>query len=106
MKPAVDAAFVGKERRFNRRFARMRSHYLVWLGACTPASGWKKGQVENRVGTLRQRPLTPRRRAKTLEEANECLREGVIVRARQTPHPDRRRPAGAGARWSLSSGGP
>lgn len=29
MKTAVDAVFVGKERKFNRRFAQMCSHYLV-----------------------------------------------------------------------------
>jgi transposase len=47
MKTAVETIFVGKERKFNRRFAQMRSHYLVEPVACTPASGWEKGQVEN-----------------------------------------------------------
>ena len=49
MKTAVDAVFVGKERRFNRRFLQMCGHYLVEPEACTPAAGWEKGQVENRV---------------------------------------------------------
>ena len=49
MKTAVDAVFLGKDRRFNRRFARMCGHYLVEPVACTPASGWEKGQVENLV---------------------------------------------------------
>ena len=52
MTTAVDAVFVGKERRFNRRFLRMCSHYLVEPTACTPAAGWEKGQVENQVGNI------------------------------------------------------
>ncbi|PWC57095.1 transposase [Azospirillum sp. TSH7] len=90
MKTAVDAVFVGKERRFNRRFAQMCSHYLVEPVACTPASGWEKGQVENQVGTLRQRLFTPRLRAKTLEEVNDRLHDEVIVWAQQTSHPEDR----------------
>ena len=50
MKTAVDAIFVGKDRAYNRRFQQMCSHYLVEPVACTPASGWEKGQVENQVG--------------------------------------------------------
>lgn len=88
MKTAVDAVFVGKERRFNRRFAQMCSHYLVEPVAGTPASGWEKGQVKNQVGTVRQRLFTPRLRAKTLEEANERLRDAVIAWAQQTAHPE------------------
>jgi hypothetical protein len=47
MKTAMEAIFVGKQRLFNRRFLQMCSHYLVEPVACTPASGWGKGQVEN-----------------------------------------------------------
>ena len=54
MKTAVDAVFVGKERRFNRRFAQLMSHHLVEPTACTPAAGWEKGQVENQVGVRAQ----------------------------------------------------
>src|SRR6059058_4026503 len=46
MKTAVETIFVGKDRRYNRRFLQMCSHYLVDPVACTPASGWEKGQVE------------------------------------------------------------
>ena len=53
MKTAVDAIFVGKERAYNRRFQQMCGHYLVEPVACTPASGWEKGQVENQVGVVR-----------------------------------------------------
>ncbi len=73
MKTAVDAVFVGKERKFNRRFAQMCSHYLVEPTACTPAAGWEKGQVENQVGSLRQRLFIPRPHVKTLEELNRQL---------------------------------
>src|SRR5215210_954936 len=55
MKTAVDAVFIGKDRQFNRRFVRMCGHYLVEPVACTPASGWEKGQVENQVGLVRKR---------------------------------------------------
>ncbi len=44
MKTAVDAVFVGKERVFNRRFLIMCDHYMVEPTACTPASGWEKGE--------------------------------------------------------------
>jgi hypothetical protein len=43
-KTAVEAVFIGKDRQFNRRFLRMCGHYLVEPTACTPASGWEKGQ--------------------------------------------------------------
>ena len=50
MKTAVETVFIGKDRQYNRRFLRMCGHYLVEPVACTPASGWEKGQVENQVG--------------------------------------------------------
>jgi transposase len=59
MKTAVETVFVGKDRQFNRRFLQMCGHYLVEPTACTPASGWEKGQVENQVGNLRERLFTP-----------------------------------------------
>jgi transposase len=73
MKTAVDAVFVGKDRLYNRRFLQMCSHYLVEPVACTPASGWEKGQVENQVGLVRERFFTPRLRFKTLDELNAWL---------------------------------
>src|SRR6267142_69437 len=60
MKTAVETIFVGKGRLYNRRFMQMCSHYLVDPVACTPASGWEKGQVENQVGLVRERFFTPR----------------------------------------------
>ena len=74
MKTAVETVFVGKERLYNRRFQQMCSHYLVQPVACTPASGWEKGQVENQVGLVRERFFTPRLRVKSLDELKECLK--------------------------------
>ncbi len=51
----MKTAVVGKQRLSNRRFLQIWSHYLVDPIACTPASGWEKGQVENQVGLVRQR---------------------------------------------------
>ena len=62
MKTAVEAVFVGKDRQYNRRFLQMCAHHLVDPVACTPASGWEKGQVENQVGLVRERFFTPRLR--------------------------------------------
>jgi transposase len=59
LKTVVDAVFVGKERRFNRRFLALANHYLFEPVACTPESGWEKGQVENQVGNLREWLFTP-----------------------------------------------
>ena len=36
MKTAVETVFIGKDRQYNRRFLRMRGHYLVEPTACTP----------------------------------------------------------------------
>jgi transposase len=88
MKTAVEAIFVGKERRYNRRFQQMCGHYLVEPVACTPASGWEKGQVENQVGLVRERFFTPRLRFKNLEELNAWLLDRCIAYARVHRHPE------------------
>jgi transposase len=44
MKTAVETVFIGKDRQLNRRFLWMCGHYLIEPAACTPASGWEKGQ--------------------------------------------------------------
>jgi transposase len=89
MKTAVDAIYVGKDRRYNRRFLQMCSHYLVDPVACTPASGWEKGQVENQVGLVRKRFFTPRVRAKSYEEMNGWLLDRCIAYAKAHSHPER-----------------
>ncbi len=88
MKTAVETIFVGKERAYNRRFAQMCGHYLVEPVACTPASGWEKGQVENQVGLIRERFFTPRLRFKTLDELNAWLLDKCIAYAKAPNQPE------------------
>jgi transposase len=88
MKTAVETIFVGRERAYNRRFLQMCSHYLVDPVACTPASGWEKGQVENQVGVVRERFFTPRVRVSSYEELNALLLDQVIAYAKAHPHPE------------------
>ena len=57
MNTAVKTIFVGKQRHYNRRFIQLCTHYLVDPVACTPASGWEKGQVQNQVELLRRAVL-------------------------------------------------
>jgi transposase len=90
MKTAVEAIFVGRERAYNRRFLQMCSHYLVEPVACTPASGWEKGQVENQVGNIRERLFTPRLRFAGYEELNAWLLDQCIARAKVLRHPELR----------------
>src|SRR5246127_4035388 len=88
MKTAVETIFVGKDRRYNRRFLQMCSHYLVDPVACTPASGWEKGQVENQVGLVRERFFTPRLRFKNYDELNAWLTDKCIAYAKAHRHPE------------------
>jgi transposase len=90
MKTAVDAILVGKERTYNRRFLQMCAHYLVEPVACTPASGWEKGQVENQVGLVRERFFTPRLRFKSYDELNAWLLDQCIAYAKAHRHPEER----------------
>ena len=89
MKTAVDAIFVGKDRQYNRRFLQMCSHHLVDPVACTPASGWEKGQVENQVDLVRERFFAPRLRVKTYDELNAWLMDKCIAYAKTHAHPER-----------------
>ncbi|HTO65977.1 MAG TPA: IS21 family transposase [Bradyrhizobium sp.] len=88
MKTAVEAIFVGKARQYNRRFLQMCSHHLIEPVACTPASGWEKGQVENQVGNLRDQLFRPKPRVKSLAELNAWLADQCIAYARRTLHPE------------------
>src|SRR5712672_1129337 len=88
MKTAVETVFIGKDRQFNRRFLRMCGHYLVEPTACTPTSGWKKGQVENQVGLVRERFFTPRLRVASYEELNAWLLDRCVAYAKAHRHPE------------------
>ena len=89
MKTAVDTIHVGRERAYNRRFLQMCSHYLVEPVACTPASGWEKGQVENQVGLVRERFFTPRLRVRSYDELNAWLLDKCVAYAKAHAHPER-----------------
>jgi len=89
MKTAVETIFVGKDRQYNRRFLQMCSHHLVEPVACTPASGWEKGQVENQVRLVRERFFTPRLRFKSYDELNAWLMDKCIAWAKAHGHPER-----------------
>lgn len=73
LKAVVDAILVGKERQFNRRFLALANHYLFEPVACTPASGWEKGQVENQVGNVREWLFTPLARFASFATLNDWL---------------------------------
>jgi len=73
LKTVVDTVLTGKERQFNRRFLTLANHYLFEPVACTPASGWEKGQVENQVGNVREWLFTPLARFASFAELNAWL---------------------------------
>lgn len=89
LKAVVDTVFAGKERQFNRRFLTMANHYLFEPVACTPASGWEKGQVENQVGNIREWLFTPLARFASFTELNEWLATRCKELA-QRSHPTQR----------------
>lgn len=87
LKTVVDTIFVGKERRFNRRFLTLANHYLFEPVACTPESGWEKGQVENQVGNISEWLFTPTPTFTDFTELNAWLARRCRELA-QRPHPD------------------
>jgi len=64
----------GKERVFHPRFLALMNHYVMEPVACTPASGWEKGQVENQVRVLRNDLFKPKPCFAKLEDLNTHLR--------------------------------
>jgi hypothetical protein len=90
LKAVVDAILVGKERQFNRRFLALANHYLFEPVACTPASGWEKGQIENQVGNVREWLFTPLARFASFAALNDWL----AIRCRELS--ERKHPAEAG----------
>ena len=63
-----------KDRIFHPRFLALMNHYVIEPVACTPASGWEKGQVENQVQFLRGELFTPRLAFDDLDGLNDWLR--------------------------------
>lgn len=88
LKAAVDRVLRGRERRFNSKFMQMCSHYLIEPVACTPGSGWEKGQVENQVKSIREWLFTPRPRFKSFAELNGWLSGRCEELCRKRKHPE------------------
>jgi transposase len=86
LKTVVDAVLVGKSRQFNRRFLTLANHYQFEPIACTPASGWEKGQVENQVGNIREWLFTPLARFDSFATLNDWLAQRCTELA-QRQHP-------------------
>jgi len=74
--PKTMVTFVSrsKDRIFHPRFLALMNHYVIEPVACTPASGWEKGQVENQVQFLRGELFTPKLAFDDLAVLNEWLR--------------------------------
>jgi hypothetical protein len=56
--------------------------------ACTPAAGWEKGQVENKVVALRDQVFRPKPRVKSLGDLRAWLAGQRIAFAKRTGHPE------------------
>ena len=63
------------------------NHYLFEPVACTPESGWEKGQVENQVGNISEWLFTPAPKFADFAELNAWLAQRCQELA-QRPHPD------------------
>lgn len=88
MSTAVDKVLRGKERKFNRRFAQLCSHYLVEPVACSPGAGWEKGQVERQVKNIREWLFTPRPQFADFAELNNWLAEQCLAISKKRSHPE------------------
>ncbi len=88
MKTAVKSIGIGKERVFNDQFLTMMNHFLIEPVACTPASGWEKGQVERQVRTLRKQLFEPTLAFNCLEDLNNYLLDQCHQIIQTAKHPD------------------
>lgn len=89
MKTAVKRIGQGKERVFNDTFLCMMAHFLIQPTACTPASGWEKGQVERQVKMLRQRCFQPMLAVSSWDELNAYLNAQCLHLLATMKHPER-----------------
>ena len=62
-----------KDRIFHPRFLALMNHYVIEPVACTPASGWEKGQVERQVQDVRRQLFTPKLSFDDLASLNDWL---------------------------------
>lgn len=97
LKTCVDQVLEGKERRFNPRFLALMSHYVIEPVACTPASGWEKGQGEKQVQDVRRRCFTPPAQGRQPGRAQPSTDRRVGAGSTDTPPPGRPVPNGVAA---------
>src|SRR5438045_4012171 len=88
MKTAVETVFIGQRPPVQPTLSADVRPYLVEPTACTPASGWEKGQVENQVGVVRERFFAPRLRVASYEELNAWLLDRCVAYAKAHKHPE------------------
>lgn len=87
MKTAVDKVGRGKDRRVNKRFTAMASHYLFETEFCNPAAGWEKGQVEKGVRDARYRLWHGAPAFASLDDVNAWLKQRCTELWHELPHP-------------------
>lgn len=69
----VTKVIKGGGRNVTERFQRFCEHYRIKAVFMNPESGWKKGNVENKVGYLRRNELVPVPRFDSLADENKYL---------------------------------
>lgn len=82
---AVRKVLAGRRRDEQDAFVSLRTHYCYEAVFCNPAAGHEKGAVENLVGTIRRRYLSPMPEVCDFPELNAylracCEREGQATR--------------------------
>ncbi len=87
MKSVVVRIGQGKERVFNKHFLVMMNHFVIEPVACTPASGWEKGQVERQVGVLRSKLFKPMLSFENIGDLNQYLEDQCRRLMQETAHP-------------------
>lgn len=88
LKAVVARIGKGKERVFNSHMLQLSSHYLFDMDACTPGSGWEKGQVERQVQTIRERIFQDRLSFPDFESLQAYVNGRVIGLAKTMEHPE------------------
>jgi len=64
-------------------FSRFRAHYGFQIRFCNPRAGWEKGNVENKVGTIRRNLFVPVPHYHDIEEYNQTLLKKHTIKAEE-----------------------
>lgn len=62
-------------------FSRFRAHYGFQIRFCNPYAGYEKGNVENKVGTIRRNLFVPVPTYHDIEEFNRTLLDKHVIKA-------------------------